>query len=180
MPGALSALGILMSDVTKDHSRTLLWDAQDKLPAARLTRELRRLRAIADTEFAKEGWKGKVHRAPSLDLRYKGQGFEINVPLDGRSLARFHAEHAKRYGYSRPENAVEVVTVRLRSWIQSPPVKIKPTGRGRGTSRAPVIERSELKAIRGPATITEYSATTYVPKGWEAAADRVGNLLLTH
>jgi N-methylhydantoinase A len=185
MPGALSALGILMSDVTKDHSRTLLWEADRKLPAHALEAELRKLRTTANAEFAREGWKGRVNYAASLDLRYKGQGFEINVPLNPNSLQGFHAEHKKRYGYARPANAVEIVTLRLRSWIKSSPVRFKRESAGipasdrreRGAPR--VIERSAVNSVRGPAIITEYSATTFVPQGWGAVADKVGNLLLS-
>jgi len=179
MPGALSALGILLSNVTKDHSRTLLWKAQGKLPTTRIDEELRRLRAVAKSEFEKEGWIGRVNYAASLDLRYKGQGFEINVPFTSGSLARFHAEHKKRYGYARPENSVEVVTVRLRSWIKSPPIKIATFERAvKQGSKARILARSELTHARGPAIITEYSATTYVPKGWNAGLDGVGNIVV--
>ena len=34
LPGALSAFGILVSDVVKDYSRTVLWRVADKLPNA--------------------------------------------------------------------------------------------------------------------------------------------------
>ena len=180
MPGALSALGILMSDVTKDHSRTLLWEANGKLPTSRLQAEVRRLRALANAEFAQESWTGRVNFSSSLDLRYKGQGFEINVPFDAKSLSRFHAEHKKRYGYAQAENPVEIVTVRLRSWISSLQVQIaRPQSRASRSSRGNVIARSGLKHARGPVIITEYSATTYVPKNWQATVDRVGNMLLT-
>jgi N-methylhydantoinase A len=145
---------------------------------------LRNLRATAHSEFEREGWKGRVHEAASLDLRYKGQGFEINVPLDAKSLVHFHMEHKKRFGYARQQSAVEIVTLRLRSWIQSPPVKFQHepahTVKGaRERGAADIIERSALKSTRGPAIITEYSATTYLPRGWKATVDKVGNVLVT-
>jgi N-methylhydantoinase A len=180
MPGALSALGILMSDVTKDHSRTLLWEARHRLPTGRLENEVQKLQTLARSEFTKEGWQGQVRDAASLDLRYKGQGFEINVPFGPNSLFRFHAEHKKRYGYSHPEKPVEIVTARLRSRIESPRVKIeralpKEVMEGKG----PIIDRSQLRSARGPAVITEYSATTYVPRGWKAVVDKIGNVVIT-
>jgi N-methylhydantoinase A len=195
MPGALSALGILMSDVTKDHSRTLLWTAEGRLPTTKLEAELARLRQMAHVEFAREGWSGRVQSAASLDVRYKGQGFEINVPFGAKSLASFHGKHKRRYGYSRPESAIEVVTVRLRSWIRSPEVKFARARARSGhedkrvqrevifggkQSKAALIHREELRApLRGPAIISEYSATTLVPRGWTAQGDRTGNLVLT-
>src|SRR5713226_8664429 len=50
-PGALSAYGILVSDVVKDYSRTLLWRFSDRLPEAKLQKEFRTLEAAAQKEF---------------------------------------------------------------------------------------------------------------------------------
>ncbi len=53
----------------------------------------------------------------SADLRYRGQGFELNVPFGKSLLADFHRQHEFRYGYQHPERAVELVTLRLRAGI---------------------------------------------------------------
>ncbi len=60
LPGALSAYGILVSDVVRDYSRTVLWRALDKLPGARLDREFAALRRKAEADFRREGWKGRI------------------------------------------------------------------------------------------------------------------------
>ena len=57
---------------------------------------------------------------PSCDLRYRGQGYELNLPYGPDVLQRFHAEHKRRYGYSSPEREVEIVTVRMRGRVASP------------------------------------------------------------
>ncbi len=54
-PGALSALGILFSDVVKDYSRTVLWRAPGKLPIADLLREFSTLKKLAAKGFQEEG-----------------------------------------------------------------------------------------------------------------------------
>ena len=87
-PGALSAFGILVSDVVKDYSRTLLWRFADRLdqatrqavPLAKLQKEFRKLEAAAQKEFRAERWRGALQYERSLDLRYRGQGYELNVP----------------------------------------------------------------------------------------------------
>lgn len=191
MPGALSAVGILISDVAKDYSRTLVVEAKEALPLKLLQSEMKKLSDRADQEFTSEGWRGKPLKQQSLDLRYKGQGFELNVPFGEKSLKLFHAEHKRRYGYSREGHPVEIVTVRLRASIKADSVALhadRPKSGKAETTRATfagsarltsLIARSNLaSARRGPAIVTEYSATTVVPPGWTCAPDKQGNLVL--
>ena len=87
LPGALSALGILVSDVVKDYSRTVLWSVTAKLPHARLNQELATMQKRAANDFKKEAWQGRVHYQRSVDIRYRGQGYELNLPLTKNLLA---------------------------------------------------------------------------------------------
>ena len=189
-PGALSALGILISDVVKDHSRTVLWRVEagkksnvDPLRRQRLEAVFAELRRQIAAELKAEQWKGKVVYEPSADLRYRGQGYEINLGYGHDMLQRFHTEHKKRYGYSSPEAQIEIVTVRMRGRLSSPerlshiktvpaPDKLSPSTAlvwfGGKNVRCPVIPRSTLRdgrRYRGPAIVTEYSATSVLPPG---------------
>ena len=213
-PGALSAFGILVSDVVKDYSRTLLWRFADRggqdLPQtarqvvsqAKLQEEFRKLEAEARKEIREEGWRGNPHYERSLDLRYRGQGYELNVPATEDVTARFHEEHQRRYGYHHPDREIELVTLRLRARLRTPPltaVPVKPlrmvrkhSARVAPVERAavlfhdknvttPVFERGHLSAgrlMRGPAVITEYSATTVIPPGKRFWIDASENLLI--
>jgi N-methylhydantoinase A len=189
MPGALSAVGILMSDVVKDHSRTVMLAARGRLDHKALREEYSALSSRARAEFQEEGWAGRVTTESSLDLRYKGQGFEINVKYSPRALEDFHAEHKRRYGHADPAKEVEVVTVRLRSTIVSDRVTAKSAPAETGTRNAKpesakiffhdgwraakIYSRDSLPSrIHGPAIVTEASATTVVPPGWSCAADK--------
>ncbi len=203
-PGALSALGILISDVVKDHSRTVLLRVPPQGTVGRRTQALRRqlerifseLQRTISAELKKEDWPGKTVYEPSADLRYRGQGYEINLPYGDDVLERFHAEHKKRYGYSSPEREVEIVTLRVRGRVASPeklPAMQMEGGAKKlrvsaaavyfaGKSlRTEVVPRNTLtpgRRFRGPAIVTEYSATTVVPPGLRFQADKAGNLLV--
>lgn len=136
-PGALSAFGILMSEVVKDYSRTVLWRFaghhqhshrhHDRRPEnrvgaasqAKLQAEFRKLEAAARKEFHAEQWRGALHFERSLDLRYRGQGYELNVPVTADITARFHEEHQLRYGYHHAGREIELVTLRLRARLQA-------------------------------------------------------------
>jgi N-methylhydantoinase A len=196
-PGALSALGILISDVVKDHSRTILLRVG---PGAAFSAQLDPIfaelkRSIA-AELEKEDWQGRAVFESSCDIRYRGQGYELNLPYIADVLKRFHAEHKRRYGYSSPERDLEIVTVRMRGRVASPEklsrFKIQEE-QGRLTSstqmvhfagrryKTPIIPRSSIqqgRRYRGPAIITEYSATTVIPPGLKYQKDRAGNLLI--
>jgi N-methylhydantoinase A len=191
LPGALSAYGILAGDVVKDYSRTVLWSSgkQDSWSELkrRANREFARLEAAARRDFRVEGWRGKILFRPSADVRYRGQGYELNVPVRssniGGMIEAFHQEHRRRYGYSHPERDVELVTVRLRA-IQPSTLgrfQVEERESGRGAGRPGVFERASLKknkSYRGPAVVTEYSATTYVPPGMRFHIDSAGALVV--
>jgi N-methylhydantoinase A len=200
-PGALSAFGILASDAVKDFSRTLLWNIADGHPRAELEKEFRKLEMAARKEFGAESWAGALLFERSLDLRYRGQGYELNIPATGKAVARFHQEHQRRYGYHHPGKEIELVTVRLRGRIKArkseaaqtavkshdrssrrtAPVERTPVVfQGRKVA-TPVYERLDLvpgQSLNGPAVITEYSATTVIPPGKKFRVDRAENLLI--
>ena len=123
-PGALSALGILASDVVKDYSRTVLWRASGKIPADKLNCEFAALEKTAARDFREEAWQGSPHYHRSVDLRYRGQGYELNIPFTKNLLRDFEQEHHRRYGYTHPTREVELVTLRLRGIVKSSQTRV--------------------------------------------------------
>jgi len=200
LPGALSALGILVSEVVKDYSRTVLLRAASKIPHARLAHEFAALEEQAAKDFHQEAWQGTVHYQSSVDLRYRGQGYELNLPFTKNLVADFEKEHARRYGYAHPDREVELVTLRLRATLPTVDVGTGTAARpsraklgSLSTPKAPVsfdgqklataiYSRDTLKPGKkysGPAIITEYSATTVIPPGKRFHLDPAGNLIVT-
>ena len=127
---------------------------------------------------------------------FPGQGYELNLPYGADLLERFHAEHQRRYGYSSPAREVEIVTVRMRGRVASPEklTNLRIEGRA-GTlkessaqvwfsgkkSKTQILPRESLKPgkrYHGPAIVTEYSATTVAPQGFDFRVDKTGNLLI--
>ncbi len=206
-PGALSALGILASDVVKDYSRTILWRASGKVPTQELGREFSALEKNAAKDFRDESWQGQPHCHRSIDIRYRGQGYELNIPFTKNLLHDFEQEHHRRYGYTHPNREVELVTIRLRAVLKSTTTPAEKTAQvgtagfgrpgraklGRPTPKASVLfeakkqetkiySRDDLrpgKRYFGPAIITEYSATTVIPPGKSFHLDRASNLIVT-
>ncbi len=196
-PGALSAFGILVSDVIKDYSRTVVWRVLEKLPTKAIHNEFEALRRQAERDFRAEGWRGVISHQRSVDVRYRGQGYELNIPLTAGLLDAFHQEHARRYGYQHPGREVELVTLRLRAWLKPSrnELESKKSARARNTvfvdRGAVIFEGAAIQSAiyareglrvgrkyRGPAVITEYSATTVVPPGMQFWMDRAENLVI--
>lgn len=200
-PGALSALGILASDVVKDYSRTVLWRVSKEVPRSGLNRAFAALEKRAVQDFRGESWNGRPQFNCSVDIRYRGQGYELNIPLTRNLLGDFQQEHNRRYGYAHPNREIELVTIRLRASLKANRVLIGTAARAvseriekprSSSSEAPVLfdgkklrtkiyAREELrqgKMYSGAAIVTEYSATTVVPPKKRFQIDRVSNLVI--
>lgn len=198
MPGALSAYGILVSDIVKDYSRTVLLrvDPARALPLHQMNAVFAEMSAAAGRDFAAEGWVGNVEFVATGDLRYQGQGYELNVPFGPAMADDFEREHKKRYGYAHVR-ALEIVTLRLRARLKAPQQELKSRSKRTrngwakpatsavtfdGRQRRTALYGRELLnpkiRYRGPAIITEYSATTVVPPGARFYVDARGALVI--
>jgi N-methylhydantoinase A len=202
-PGMFSALGLLTADLFHDYSRPLLVDIKSisALDVESLFIDMEEEgRQTLDTEGVPEN---RQQYQRSLDMRYRGQGFELNIGTGspfkpesvGRALSGFHKKHTKVYGYADEDEPVEVVNAKLRviGLLDSPKLKeIEPSEKceARETRKAffesdskwhdvTVYERSALGSeVAGPAIIEQYDSTTVVYPDWSFKPDRFGNLVL--
>ena len=134
--GVLSALGLVASDERRDHVVSyvrLLADVPD-LPA--------------------EG---------DADLRYRGQSFELTVPLQADLATAFHRAHEERYGYADDAREIELVAVRTAEVRPGPDVSLAGGGQ---------------RAARGPELVELDGATCWVPDGWTGETNGDGTLVL--
>ncbi len=196
--GILSALGMLLADIVRDYSQTLMIAASDVNPEM-LEAEFGKLELRAIEEFGLDGTDANTLRFErSVDLRYVGQGYELEVPMQPDFEATFHELHEQRYGYSDPERPTEVVNVRLRvvAPTQKPTLESQPLTESdlgvavlgdhemvfdREPHRARLIDRDQLQpgsSFDGPALVVEYSTTTVVPPDASCRIDRYRNLIM--
>ena len=197
--GALSAVGVLVADVIKDQSRTVMIGC-DPESLKNLPRIFKAMEKDAQAVLKREGFTEKQQRHQrSLAMRYRGQSFELEVNETGASVeAAFHRVHRERYGYAQEQSQVEIVSARLRSFglVEKLPVeKIrsrkrrgeeKPGGHAvayvsGGRARVAVYRRDELSGgvrLKTPCIVTEYSATTLIPEDAEVVVDQFGSLII--
>ena len=99
MAGVLSALGMLLSDHTRDFSIGALGATDYEARFRRLEKQTPRGANIE--RFA--------------DVRYAGQSYELTIPWLKDGNSSFHKAHQRAYGYSDPKRAIQIVTLRVRA-----------------------------------------------------------------
>ncbi|MFZ0341222.1 MAG: hydantoinase/oxoprolinase family protein, partial [Gaiellaceae bacterium] len=133
--GVLSALGLAAGDERRD----------------RVVSHVRPLGEV--DELPREG---------EADLRYRGQSFELSVPLGADLAARFHRAHEERYGYADRGREVELVAVRTADVVPGPALEL-PSG--------------EPRHVSGPDVVEQDGSTIWIPPGWAGVRDGAGWVL---
>lgn len=165
--GVLSAVGLLTAPRRRDLVRS--WPTPSDHTG--LTDALHALAEEAG-ELASGGLDPSGHRhdgshtevETSLDCRYAGQSHELTVP----DVDAFHAEHARRNGYARLEQSVEVVA--LRATVRR--------AASVDLDRLPLPDGPPRRSTYGPAVLAEADCTVWVPEGWVARAGAAGAWVL--
>jgi N-methylhydantoinase A len=133
--GVLSALGLVASDERRDRVASYVCPLEEA---------------------------GELPAEGEADLRYRGQSFELTVPLDPDLPGAFHRAHEARYGYADAERQIELVAVRTAEVRAGPPLEL------------PAAEPLE---VEGPATIELDGATCWLPPGWVGVRDGTSSTL---
>jgi len=202
-PGMFSALGLLTADLFHDLSKPVISDAEEADPAE-LERLYREMEVEGTATLSQEGIpeRRRSYRR-TLDIRYRGQGFELSVdtgkPVTRSSIAEsvkaFHVKHREVYGYSAEEEPAEIVNAKLRviGFLEKPKLRRRRRNRSDPSPdhrmvfyeslgewvETEVHRRAALNGLRdGPAVIEQYDATTVVYPGWSYTPDDYGNLTL--
>jgi N-methylhydantoinase A len=204
-PGTLCAQGAMTADVKSDYVKTL---------HRRLSVTSGRLLADECAALAARARRWLTEEAPpvsasalafSADLRYVGQAFQVEVPIDAawlgdgttdRLRSAFHDRHERLYAHA--DRAADVELIDLRATITGttpkPTPKAVATGEGPATPAgrrpihyrkqrhdAAVFQRRDLLAgqhLSGPAIVEQDDTTTLVPAGFRAQVDPLGNLVI--
>jgi N-methylhydantoinase A len=196
--GLFSALGCAVTEVAYDHVQTFR-RTLDGLTPADLDARFAVLAALVQEPLIAEGYPpAAVHLARSVDVRYVGQNYELEVSWSGdlSSLRRdFQLLHQRLYAWATGE-AMECVNLRVRAavaveaarfpeWPGAGPVA--PCGEQRaffaevGETALPVYRRTDLPPehpLKGPALVEDPWATTLIYPGQTGTLDRFGNLTI--
>lgn len=150
-PGAFSALGILLADVVKDTSRSVLLPVPVTNSARspefqklyrEITRQFAQLEQKGRQELAQDHFPARLARAEQrLDVRYVGQAYELSVPFTATFRRHFHRAHERAYGYADRDRPLEIVNLRLRLVVATPKPLIRPRPAGTATDAGAAMVR---------------------------------------
>ncbi len=203
VPGVLSALGGLIADLKNDFMRTL-YATLDAAMLPQMQQGVSELEAAGlDWLRTGQGHAGEAVIERSAEMRYRGQSFEIEVPLapddladPSRIAARFHEAHRRIYGHADELAPIQIITLRLvasgptpkprfpelpRAEAPPPVVASVETWIDGAAGLAALYRRADLLAghrLTGPAIVAQDDTTTIIPSGFAAEVDRFGNLHL--
>ena len=200
MPGVLSAYGMASADALRDHVRSVL----EPLAAWGRTKRKRVLATLG--RAGREELREAGHRArdieyeSTLELRYRGQSYELAMPEGPDPASAFQRRHEQLYGWRLDERGIELVNLRARALVRRAPPEPASSRRprrrpapqeavvgqrgawfGRRVKTAR-IDRARLRpghVVEGPAIVEEFSGTTLIPPGERAEVLRGGHLWLT-
>jgi N-methylhydantoinase A len=207
-PGTFSAFGMLVTDVhqTRSFTRITRLDAAKPVELERIFADMETA-ALADLmqeQFLRE----QLSTLRSAGMRYRGQSYEVNVPVaalngdaDLAALAkRFHEAHRRRYGHMAESEAVEIVNFQVTAVGAiskpqfnpiAPPTDSQPPVPHEmrtayfsqaAATQVPVFRRSAFAAgavIDGPAVIEEKTSTTVLYPDQRAEFDGYLNIAIT-
>ncbi len=152
MGGNLSALGLVVANVQHDYVRTLSKKQQD----INLDELLESFRDLEE-EGIKQLKEEKVEKRDiliewSADLRYEGQSWELNTPIERtpglgdrefqNTLSSFHELHQRVYSYSEPKERVEFINLRVKATGTNPRLTLP------GNKESPIPLSQALKERR--------------------------------
>ncbi len=203
-PGNLSALGMLNANFRHDFVLSRISNIED-VETCDLREAFNGLNQHGMQWLESEGIMASGRElVATVDLRYSGQNYELNLPLNIASEETswlpalkdaFHAEHERVYGYARPDSSVQIVSLRVNAlgklpsmnWRRvAPTVKVPaPYGERQvnvdrcAAAQYPVYRFENLYCgdkLGGPLFVDYTGSTLIVPPGWHATLDETGNL----
>jgi N-methylhydantoinase A len=201
LSSTFSALGCLASELRYDVVQTFR-RLLDALSEEQLVAQFQRIEAAARSPLLRERYRlAEIELRRSIDLRYAGQNYELEVPLAHGSTRiadvrqRYTGQHIQRYGYATDE-PVECVALRVAALVPNPDFRMPERQQvgeavaaegypcfvpGAGAVRVTVYRRAGLdvgRPIQGPALIEDEQSTIVLLPRQTGQADAVGNLLI--
>ena len=157
--GVLSAFGLVVAERRRDLVESVLLTGDD-LTADAIAEAVDRLAARGREELRGDGPEVRA----TYDLRYEGQAFELSIDGDAAPdpeelRGAFDRAHDERYGYSDPDAALELVTVRVAVALPG------------AEPAAAAWDGLPGGAVEGPEVIALPGSTLVVPEGWRARAE---------
>lgn len=204
IPGGFSALGLVATDLKRDYVKTLyaaLAEADlDAIGSVYAEMEASAREMLRAAKIPEDRWA--LERG--ADLRYSRQAYELTVPAQSGAVtpatlddlaARFHDKHRQTYGHANPDEAIQLVNLRLTAIGRLEGLELRQTGAGgaarKGSRRVwfkrtgrvdcAIYARDDIgpgDGFEGPAVIEALDTTIVVPPGWRVRTNDSGHIIM--
>jgi len=187
----------LAADTIKDYTQTVMLPGDSSYEA--IAAGMNSLLEQGRRDLTREGFSlTDIHLHPALDMRYRGQSYELSIPFEQDFIGRFHEAHQHYYGYARHGAEIEIVNLRLQAVGSVPSPKLaeqperspacaaaiidtRPVVFPSGALNTPLYRGESLACgnqIEGPAIIVRSDTTILLNEQDQARIDHFGNLVI--
>lgn len=190
----LSALGMTAADIVRDYSLTVMLPGGTS--GEELQEKIKPLIQRAGQDAEADGIAlSRLALIEQVDMRYRGQSYELTVPLDNSLTSSFHKAHQMAFGYHLPEAELEIVNLRIRAVAPGQPPELEKNlaswmeAGAEFTLRKVMFNSGELNVpayrwerlapnseITGPALVVRADTSLLVNMGDKLSVDAYGNL----
>jgi N-methylhydantoinase A len=202
-PGVFSARGLLIADVRVDESHAY---RSEEIDAEEIDAQFNELEENLRERFGAMGFNAEEPEiSRSIDMRYKGQAYEITVNVPNgefdegaveTAANRFHDEHARLYGHAMRDEPLEAVTLRTDGTVTTTKLEDKlatsnlDAHRGErevyfgdeGYLETAIYNRNALgpgETVAGPAILEENGSTSIIPPETTAEISDYGSVIIS-
>jgi N-methylhydantoinase A len=204
-PGQFSAFGFILTDARVDTQRTVQMTSK-RFDQERATEVMQALIETGIGDLKGQGYGKNVEIYRSLEMRYLGQNYELEIPISFDSFTdettpqlwqAFHDMHEARFGFNIPREVIEVITVKATTVSLTEKPEFATIGDSAGAAAeavarrevtfeggrhdTPIYDRADLRAghrIAGPAIVEEAASVTVLRPDQNLRVDAYGNLLI--
>lgn len=193
--GVFSALGMLVANFKKELTRSFIKQYEPGI-ISQLDLEFAKVAKEAREILNNEGFP-----APQvleyLDMRYKGQSYELTVPYSEDFLQKFHDLHQQLYSYTLSDEDCEIVNLRVLAKGFTPRLNLDKPEPAEGDPRVffmksvyykgeyhefSMYRRDQLSpghVLDTPAIVVSDDATVILPGDYQAEVDEYTNIIMT-
>ncbi len=204
-PGQFSAFGFILTDARVDTQRTVQMTSK-RFDQERATEVMQSLIDTGIGDLKGQGYGKNVEIYRSLEMRYLGQNYELEIPISFDSFTdettpqlwqAFHDMHEARFGFNIPREVIEVITVKATTVSLTEKPEFATIGDSAGAAAeavarrevtfeggrhdTPIYNRTDLRdghRIAGPAIVEEAASVTVLRPDQNLRVDAYGNLLI--
>lgn len=197
--GVFSAVGMLLAKSTREASMSILKPLSN-IDLIKLEKLFSKIEGDIEEEISRDfGIKPKIAYHRTIDLRYKGQSFYLNIPCKMSKeeiMKDFNRIHKRIYSHSFDNKEIEIVNIRVKGISRDKELLLPSEEEIEYSKDYPRSEKiyfdhryqdalfyikesiKENEHISGPAILSSSHSTAFIPPNYTGKKTKKGNLII--